>query len=355
MKNEMHLRRIDKNYIDLLLRWVNDSSVSAGQINLSLINYDDHVKYCNRFIESQEKDVYILVDDNIGIGILVLDFDNQCVKLGFSISFPYRGCNYEKILIQLAENEILGSKRNIVSVICSVNKNNIALCRIFEDMKYEKIEKETFIEYIKNMDKLYFNHLVDKNIGGVLLLSNNSNCFSLYDNLVNLGEEITLVSEHINLCTLNNCCPDYCISYNYSYIIQKEVIQYMNDHICNIHISYLPWNRGSDPNFWSFIDNTPKGVTIHRVEAKVDAGDVLVQGSTEFDESSETFASTYSKLNKMGVAMLIDKWKLIKNNEINGIVQSGKGSYHKHKDFIEFTRMHPLNWNMVINDYRSSL
>ncbi len=27
--------------------------------------------------------------------------------------------------------------------------------------------------------------------------------------------------------------------------------------IINLHISYLPWNKGAYPNVWSFIDETP--------------------------------------------------------------------------------------------------
>ena len=45
----------------------------------------------------------------------------------------------------------------------------------------------------------------------------------------------------------------------------------------NLHISLLPWNRGSDPNLWSFLDDTPKGVSIHHIDAGVDTGDVIAQ------------------------------------------------------------------------------
>ena len=35
--------------------------------------------------------------------------------------------------------------------------------------------------------------------------------------------------------------------------------------------------QGAHPNFWSFYDNTPSGVTIHLIDAGIDTGDVLYQ------------------------------------------------------------------------------
>ena len=45
----------------------------------------------------------------------------------------------------------------------------------------------------------------------------------------------------------------------------------------NLHISYLPYNKGAHPNFWSWVKNTPKGVSIHLISEKIDAGDIIFQ------------------------------------------------------------------------------
>ena len=47
--------------------------------------------------------------------------------------------------------------------------------------------------------------------------------------------------------------------------------------LINLHISYLPYNRGSYPNYWSFKENTPNGVSIHHIDDGIDTGPVLVQ------------------------------------------------------------------------------
>ena len=62
----------------------------------------------------------------------------------------------------------------------------------------------------------------------------------------------------------------------------------------------MPYNRGSHPNFWSFVENTPAGVTIHEVDEGVDTGKIINQKQIVFDLNHEknklTFRSTYKIL-----------------------------------------------------------
>ncbi len=45
----------------------------------------------------------------------------------------------------------------------------------------------------------------------------------------------------------------------------------------NLHNSFLPYNRGTDANLWSWLTGTPKGVTIHWMDDGIDTGPILVQ------------------------------------------------------------------------------
>ena len=42
------------------------------------------------------------------------------------------------------------------------------------------------------------------------------------------------------------------------HVHRKTLFLHFMVSFINMHISYLPWNRGFSPNIWSFIDNTPK-------------------------------------------------------------------------------------------------
>ncbi len=139
--------------------------------------------------------------------------------------------------------------------------------------------------------------------------------------------------------------PDIIVSYNYNYIIKKEIIDMVNGNIINLHISLLPYNRGASPNFWSFIDDTPKGVTIHYVDEGIDTGDIIAQKELFFDETCETFESTYNKLNSRIKELLYEKWEDIINKKIVPIVQKERGSYHSINDLKELKERVKFNWN----------
>ena len=147
---------------------------------------------------------------------------------------------------------------------------------------------------------------------------------------------------------------DLIVSYGYKHIIKDDVIKGSIAPIINLHMSYLPWNRGAHPNFWSFYDNTPIGVTIHLIDANIDEGPILYQKNVVFTKDEVTFSKTYQRL-------LIELEILFKEN-IHEIItkefiqkpQIGKGSFHRKSDLprefngwdssisIEIKRLHNI-------------
>lgn len=143
------------------------------------------------------------------------------------------------------------------------------------------------------------------------------------------------------------------ISYNYSYMISQECIDIVHENIINMHISLLPWNRGASPNIWSFIDNTPKGVTIHMLSAGLDAGDILFQEEVCFDPHIETFQTTHAKLNEMIVNLFKCNWQIIRSGQYKEArkKQVGNGSYHTSADLKRLKENIAFEWSDNINDF----
>lgn len=129
----------------------------------------------------------------------------------------------------------------------------------------------------------------DRFTGGILFLTNNRNALPLYEWLVEHGEKVTLYSGRLSVDMLEHVQPKWVISYNYSYIVSKEIIALLHGHIVNLHASYLPWNRGASPNFWSFVEDTPKGVSIHFMDEGLDTGDLIAQEELVFEEKKRRF------------------------------------------------------------------
>lgn len=203
-----------------------------------------------------------------------------------------------------------------------------------------------------DVDLLYKWSKDKKTKGGILLLTNNRNSLNLYNALKVIGEDVAIFSDSIDEELLAIVSPTYVISYNYAHIVRKSAIEYMQGKMLNIHISMLPWNRGSDPNFWSFIANTPKGITIHLIDEGLDTGDILCQKELIFNEDNETFRTSYNALNDAAASLLIEYWGQIVNEEIIPISQPKGGSYHNKQDFNKYIAGKKFNWDMLISEFK---
>lgn len=160
-----------------------------------------------------------------------------------------------------------------------------------------------------------------------------------------------IYSENLHLESVKKLNPKIIVSYNYNYIIKKDVIDYMRGQIVNLHISMLPWNRGSSPNIWSFVEDTPKGVTIHKITPGLDMGDILYQKELFFDAQKETFETSYEKLNRAIVELFKEHWEEIQENAAHSIPQQGAGSYHTMKDLEKLQERCPFDWSENVADF----
>lgn len=169
------------------------------------------------------------------------------------------------------------------------------------------------------------------------------NFLSLY------GDEITIFFDKINAEFVKDKKIDFIISDRYEYLIKEDVISLLQDKIINLHPSLLPWSRGYYPNFWSIFDDTPKGVSIHKIDKGIDTGDILVQKEIFF-EDEDTLKTTYHKVRVAIVNLLFDNWIKIKNFELKGFKKNDvKGTHHYKKDFDEISHLIKKNgWNTKI-------
>ena len=143
---------------------------------------------------------------------------------------------------------------------------------------------------------------------------------------------VLITDQKITVGFLRTHAVDFAVSYRYRHIIKKDIIDYLNGQIINLHISFLPWNRGADPNLWSFLENTPKGVTIHYIDEGIDTGDIIVQQTVGFDLEHDTLATSYFKLNEAIIQLFSDSWFLIKEGKIGGKRQPSGGTFHRESD-----------------------
>lgn len=188
--------------------------------------------------------------------------------------------------------------------------------------------------------------------GAVLFLTNNTNTQDLYEWLREQEPSVYRVENKITLEMIKDLQPSFIVSFNYRYIIPGDILEYMEGKVINLHTSYLPYNRGSSPNFFSFLDDTPKGVTIHYMDAGLDTGDILCQRKLQFDETKESFASTYDSLTSAIKELFRENWKAIRTGELTAKKQVGEGTCHRMKELQEIREKVPFEWNSKIADFK---
>lgn len=141
----------------------------------------------------------------------------------------------------------------------------------------------------------------------------------------------------------------FIISFNYKYIIPKSIIDKMPGRIINIHTSYLPYNRGAYPNFFSWLHDTPKGVTIHYIDEGIDTGDIIVQRLAYFNTDDLTLKTTYDFLIDKAVRLFKEYWRFIKKNKTYRIPQNPSlATYHTKKDFDRYKHLLTKEWDTPV-------
>lgn len=169
-------------------------------------------------------------------------------------------------------------------------------------------------------------------------------CASLESALARLGHTVHRVEGSLTLAEVRRGRFDFGLSYRYRHILRPEVIDLFSGRLVNLHISLLPWNRGSDPNLWSFLDDTPKGVTVHRIDAGVHTGDILLQEDVRFDEAVETLSTTYAALSHRIERLFLKNAPALLAGLIAPQKQAAGGSCHRSRDKLPYLPLLEKSW-----------
>lgn len=144
---------------------------------------------------------------------------------------------------------------------------------------------------------------------------------------------------------------DFIVSHGYRHIVSRDLCEAFDGRAVNLHIGYLPWNRGADPNLWSHIDATPSGVTIHYIAPGLDTGDVIAQRLVRFTQA-DTLATSYAKLQDAMHGLFVQWWPKIKDRTCPRIPQAGSGSYHRSADRQRVSHLLTAGWDTPVQDLR---
>ena len=98
--------------------------------------------------------------------------------------------------------------------------------------------------------------------------------------------------------------PDYIFSFYYRYMIASDILATARIAALNMHGSLLPKYRGRSPVNWAILHGeTETGASLHIMEAKPDAGDIVGQVAVPIDPDEDATA-VFSKVSKAAVQVI---------------------------------------------------
>ena len=127
---------------------------------------------------------------------------------------------------------------------------------------------------------------------------------------------------------LRALAPDISVVVAYGHILKQEVIDLPPRGTLNIHASLLPEYRGAAPIQAAIRDGIEwTGVSIMRMEQKLDAGPVILQLGTTVNPD-ETYGELSLRLSELGAAALIEALTLLELGQVKETAQSdGQATY----------------------------
>ncbi|MGD0238482.1 MAG: formyltransferase [Syntrophorhabdales bacterium] len=126
---------------------------------------------------------------------------------------------------------------------------------------------------------------------------------------------------------LRSLAPDFIFSFYYRYMIPQEMLDTARVAALNLHGSLLPKFRGRCPVNWVLIEGEKEsGVTLHVMEAKPDAGDIVAQKEVKIT-FEDTAHSLFLKLAGAAHPLMRDILPRLISGRFPRVAQIGTSSY----------------------------
>ena len=146
-----YLRRAGPDDMDLLFMWANDETTRLNAFNQQQIPYEVHQQWFTDKLKSDTCAIFIYCVDEVPIGQIRIDIDNDSGIISYSIDAAHRSRGHGRAIMALLEAS-LETELPYVKILCArVKKSNITSQRIFERLDYQSVEKDDYYEYKKEL------------------------------------------------------------------------------------------------------------------------------------------------------------------------------------------------------------
>ncbi|MDE6312071.1 MAG: GNAT family N-acetyltransferase [Lachnospiraceae bacterium] len=145
----LKLRKACEQDCDLFFQWANDKECRKNSFSTEPIAYESHCQWFQKKLQSKTSELFLLEEEK-PVGMLRLDYEDQQVKISYSIAAEQRGRGYGKKLLELAET-FVKENRQETYLVAEVKKENMVSRHLFLLMGYVEVEQDKCMEYKKKI------------------------------------------------------------------------------------------------------------------------------------------------------------------------------------------------------------
>ncbi|MFE4170578.1 methionyl-tRNA formyltransferase [Streptomyces sp. NPDC056909] len=149
------------------------------------------------------------------------------------------------------------------------------------------------------------------------------------------------------LRTLREAAPDIIVANNWRTWLPPEIFDLPPHGTLNVHDSLLPAYAGFSPLIWALINGEPEvGVTAHRMDGELDAGDVVFQRSVPVG-ATDTATDLFHRTVDLIGPIVTDSLDAIASGTARWVPQDRSRASFFHKRSIEDSR---IDWTWPAED-----
>ncbi|WP_371664000.1 methionyl-tRNA formyltransferase [Streptomyces sp. NBC_00280] len=146
---------------------------------------------------------------------------------------------------------------------------------------------------------------------------------------------------------LRELAPDLIVANNWRTVLPPEIFDLPAHGTLNIHDSLLPAYAGFSPLIWALINGEREvGVTAHRMNAELDAGDVLLQRAVPVG-ARDTVTDLFNRTVDLITPVVHESLGLIASGRAEWIPQDRSRASFFHKRSLEDSR---IDWTWPAED-----
>jgi len=121
-------------------------------------------------------------------------------------------------------------------------------------------------------------------------------------------------------------------------IVKKEAINSVKIGWINTHPSFLPYGRGKHPYYWTIVEETPFGVSLHFIDEGTDSGPVLFQREIKVN-GGDTGGTLYKKSCNEVVDLFKEVYGEITTGKFKSVSQPKNTRLHLGSEIEEHSRI----------------